>query len=85
LFKTMYEQSYFEARLKGSRAQTKTICKKVASLESNWQPGSDRSPSFMVTVRSAVKVEEEVGVERSVCGASISESFVFLEMSNNTN
>ena len=43
LFKTMYEQSYFEARLKGSRAQTKTICKKVASLESNWQPGSDRS------------------------------------------
>jgi hypothetical protein len=40
--KAMYEQLYFEARLKGSRAQTKTICKKVASLESNWRPRSDR-------------------------------------------
>jgi hypothetical protein len=39
----------------------------------------------MVTVRLGVKVEEEVGVERSVFGALISVSFVFLEMSNNTN
>jgi hypothetical protein len=39
----------------------------------------------MVTVRSGVKVEEEVGMERSVCGALISVVFVFQEMSNNTN